>query len=228
MSPSHYSSTSLIIQIVSRFSLSDLQCPWPRQNRVIASDGFDFECWILEEQTQEGQLSCLSTELKRVKDWKYINLIPVISQIMLRFNSKIAFLPSHSISVPPTIPFTSTNLSALGGWIKGEPKKQTKPFLSPGQKGITTTLSFQLLFAQTMFIRSSNKVSDTCHLGCSLQRYVFFSPLTSYLQLPQMSTTIPLDRNGGMAQGGCGGARDATQMHLEALFVFFFDTFVLE
>ena len=25
-------------------SLSDLQCPWPRQNRLIASDGFDFEC----------------------------------------------------------------------------------------------------------------------------------------------------------------------------------------
>ena len=97
---------------------------------------------------------------------------------MLLFNGKIASFcipPSNSISVLVHQSSRCTNLLALGGWIKGQPfalasfkKKQTKPFLSPGQKGIITTSYFQLLFAQTMFI-SDNKVSSACRLSCCLQ-----------------------------------------------------------
>ena len=87
------------------------------------------------------------------------------------FNGKIAsFSSNYSLLV-----IRCTNLSAHGGWIKGQlfalasfKKRQMKPFLSPVQKGIIMTSYFQLLFAQTMFI-SDNKVSSTRRLSCCLQ-----------------------------------------------------------
>lgn len=83
------------------------------------------------------------------------------------FNGKIISFSSNYL----LLIIRCTNLSAHGGWIKGQPfalasfkKKQMKLSLSPVRKGIITTSYFQLLFAQTMFI-SGNKVSSiVCNL----------------------------------------------------------------
>ena len=111
-------------------------------------------------------------ELKRVKVCELSTSViyQSIYQNNAMFSGKIAsFCSNYSLLL------RYTNLSAHGGWIKGQrfalasfKKKRMKPFLSPVQKGIITTSYFQLLFVQTMFI-SGNKVSSAFCLSCCLQ-----------------------------------------------------------
>jgi hypothetical protein len=174
---------------------------------VMVNDS-DAQDWIPDADHELKRVKVCQPSYSRHLSKKIIMIMP-----FYLFNGKIALLlfSNYSLHI-----IRCTNLSAHGGWIKGQrfalasfKKKQMKPFLSLVQKGIITTSCFQLLFVQTMFI-SDNKVSSVV---CNLPAHAHMNTRrSSWLVLLAPTSNSPSLFRHAHRVDGTGRCRLCTQL----------------